>query len=399
MAKVENLLATLRGEEPEPEAPPAMEGGGVVSAEALAPLEARLAELEQRLAETAPPALEEPPLEEIPPLGEELPPAMEEAPSLEPPPEPPAAPTELVLFLQTKMELLEKKLELSSQEALRANLVLREREHAQHKAQREVEDLFRGIRAAQRAHKAESGLQQDYSSALSRVRELEERLALAQLRMIPAEDVLAQMHDEENRSVLTERIKEQLAELERKTTAAPKGAPDSPTPEAVEEADVQAAFEHGKAGFELGVGPIALDADLPQIAVLLGRVSELEERLNEAREERDREASARRHWEENILASLKSTRRQWQKAGGPELLVESALETMTDSLKQRDTLQTEMNDLISRIAEESNDSPEMPALRLKLKELRVQMQSTQDRLAKQMAIVSAWVTRSKEEGS
>ena len=408
MAKVENLLATLRGEEPEPEAPPPMEGGGgVVSAEALAPLEARLADLEARLAEaSAPPPMDEsaaageaPLLEEVPPLGEELPPAMEDIPPMEPPPEPPAAPTELVMFLQTKMELIEKKLEISQQEALRANLVLREREHAQHKAQREVEDLFRGIREAQRAQKFDSTLRENYSTAMLRVRELEQRLALAQLRMIPAEDVLAQMADEETRTVLAARIKEQLVELEQKTGSLPEGAPTPPTPEGVEEADVEVAVDRAKAGFESVVGPIAPDADLPQVAVLLGRVADLEGRLEEAHEQRNREAAARRHWEENILAALKTTRRQWQKAGGPELLVESALETMTDSMQERDTLQTEMTALVASISDEPAESSETPAMRVKLGELRKRMEALQDKLGKQMAIVQAWVKRDKEQGS
>jgi hypothetical protein len=418
MAKVENLLATLRGEEPEPEAPPPMAegGGGVVSAEAVqeavAPLEARIAELEQRIVESqAPPPMEDAPaLEEVPPM-EDAPPALEDAPppSLEPPAEPPAAPTELVMFLQTKMELLEKKLDIAQQEALRANLVLREREQAQHKAQREVEDLFRGIREAQRAQNFDRTLRDHYSSALLRVRELERRLALAQLRMIPAEDVLAHMSDEESRQTLAGRIREQLDELERKTSGeaaeseaepAGEGAPEPPSPERIMEADAEVAGDRGRAGFESPppVSPPAPEADLPQIAVLLGRITDLENRLEEAQEARSREADARRHWEENILDALKSTRRQWQKAGGPELLVESALETMTDSLQARDALQTEMNGLVASIGDQPPDSPETAVLRSKLAECRARMDSLQDKLGKQMAIVQAWVKRSREGG-
>lgn len=407
MAKVENLLATLRGEEPEPEpeAPPPMEGGGaVVSAEAVqeavAPLEARIAELEQRLAAGPPaPALDEaPPMEEMPAFGEEVPPAMEAAPPMEPPPQPPAAPTELVLFLQTKMELLEKKLEISQQEALRSNLVLREREQAQHKAQREVEDLFRGIREAQRAQSYDKTLREHYSTALLRVRELEQRLALAQLRMIPAEDVLAQIADDEGRAALAARIREQLEELERKTAPAPEGAPAAPSPERVEDADAEAAADRAKAGFPPPVPAAAPDADLPQIAVLLGRITDLEHRLEEAQEARRREADARRHWEENILSALKSTRRQWQKAGGPEMLVEAALETMTDSLQARDALQTRMNALIAGISDEPPDSDRTAKLRAELAECRSRMDALQDKLGKQMAIVQAWVQRSKGKG-
>jgi len=405
MAKVENLLATLRGEEPEPEAPPPMEGGGSVTSaeavqEAVAPLEARIAELEQRIADAVPPAaFEEPPaLEEAPAFGEEIPPAMGADPPQKPPPVPSAAPTELVLFLQTKMELLEKKLEISQQEALRSNLVLREREHAQHKAQREVEDLFRGIREAQRAQNFDRTLRDHYSSALLRVRELEQRLALAQLRMIPAEDVLAQITDDEGRAALAARIKEQLEELERKTAPPAAGAPEPPSFERVEDADGEAAADRAKAGFSRPVSAVAPDIDLPQTAVLLGRISDLENRLEEAQEARKREADARRHWEENILFALKSTRRQWQKAGGPEMLVEAALETMTDSLQARDALQSKMNALVAKISDEPPDSTETASLRAGLAECRSRMEALQDKLGKQMAIVQAWVQRSKGKG-
>ena len=101
-----------------------------------------------------------------------------------PPPEPPQAPTELTLFLQTKMELLEKKLELAQQESLRSNLLLREREQAQRKAQTEVEDLFRSIREQQRAANYDKVLGRQLSSSQLRTPLLSEthvRVGLSQM--------------------------------------------------------------------------------------------------------------------------------------------------------------------------------------------------------------------------
>ncbi|MEK7656635.1 MAG: hypothetical protein AAB412_02675, partial [Elusimicrobiota bacterium] len=208
--KVDFLLASLRGQPP-PEAPP--EEGDFTSAaapseDALAPMRAKIEELERKLAEAAsPPA---------PAEGEEA------------APQPPQAPTELALFLHTRVELLEKRLELAQQEALRANLILREREDAQRKAQTEVEDLFRGIREQERAARFDRRLREDHSTVRGKVEELEARLAMAQLRMIPASEVLAFLEKEEGLERLKERLKEQLSRIEN---AAPL---EAPVPEAEE---------------------------------------------------------------------------------------------------------------------------------------------------------------------
>ena len=210
--KVDFLLASLRGQPP-PEAP-AAEGAftpaDAPSEDALAPMRAKIEELERKLQEAAsPPA---------PAAGEE---AL---------PEPPKPPTELALFLHTRVELLEKRLELAQQEALRSNLILREREDAQRKAQAEVEDLFRGIREQERAARFDRRLREDHSTVRGKVEELEARLAMAQLRMIPASEVLAflegqkggpgdQLTDEEAMEVALEAVREVRAERRKSRPA------------------------------------------------------------------------------------------------------------------------------------------------------------------------------------
>ena len=80
------------------------------------------------------------------------------------------------------------------------------------------------------------------------------------------------------------------------------------------------------------------------------------------------------------------------------MLVEAALETMTDSLQARDALQSKMNALVAKISDEPPDSTETASLRAGLAECRSRMEALQDKLGKQMAIVQAWVQRSKGKG-
>ncbi|MFC1679323.1 hypothetical protein ACFL2T_03850 [Elusimicrobiota bacterium] len=375
MAKVDNLLAALRGEAPaEPEPVPALEapppqGAAPVD---LSPLEQRIQELERRLAEqaAAPPAMEEP---------------------LEPPPpEPPQAPTELSMFLHTRMELLEKKLELAQQEALRSSLLLREREEAQRKAQGEVEDLFRNIREQQRSASYDRVLRQQLSSSQIRIREMEAKLSLAELRMIPAEDVVRHLETEEGRLELARRIREQLTRLE--SEVGDPGAAEKPLPPGPE---LIAGAEGRGAPGEPGPAARTPGATFPELSVVLGRVADLERRLEGAQKERDKEREARRHWEENILTAFQQTRGQWQKGGGPELLVEATLETLVDSIRQRDALQEETSKALNALRDEPPDSDQTPLLRASLAECQKRMECLQEKIDKQMAIVQAWVQRNK----
>lgn len=375
MPKVDKLLATLRGEaapEPEPE-PDAPAPAASVPAPEFEALKGKLAELEEKLGALAagPPPMDAPPAEapeEVPPLA---PP--------EPAPEPPKPPTELTLFLHTRVELLEKRLELASQEALRSSLLLREREEAQRKAQAEVEDLFRNIREQQRAANFDKTLRERWSSAAARVKELEGRLALAQLRMVPAEEVLRFVETEEGRAELKRRLEAQVA-----------GATEPPAPprtETVAPSPQQAP-------------PAAGDSrELDSLAVVLGRVADLERRLEEAHRDRDKERFERKRWEEGILEALSSSRGRWEKSGGPELLVEAALEGVVESVRERDTLQLEMGRLVELIKEEPPGSEKLPELRGKLALAHKRMDALAAELSKQTALVQAWVKRNTEGGA
>ncbi|HBL18053.1 MAG: hypothetical protein A2X36_08930 [Elusimicrobia bacterium GWA2_69_24] len=357
----------MRGEAPPEEAPPSEAAlSAAASEEALSPLRQRLEELERRLGEMAAP----PPMEMAPNDG---------APPAPPPPEPPQAPTELAIFLQTRIDLMEKRLESAQQEALRANLLLKEREEAQRKAQSEVEDLFRNIREQQRASSYDGLLRQQLSASQARLRELESRLSLAELRMVPAEEILRCLETDEGRAELQRRIQEQTARLEASPAEPAPADPSGPVPPAPPPE---------------GAGP----ASLPELSIVLGRVADLERRLEEAHRERDREREARRHWEETLLATLQQTRRQWQKAGGPELLVEAALETMVDSIKQRDALAEELGRAAASVRDEPPDSRTAPLLRARAAECRQRMEALQEKIDKQMAVVQAWVERNKGKG-
>src|SRR5262245_9221859 len=119
--------------------------GSAAPAAAAAPeVSARLAELEKRLTELSRAAL--------PPEDGE----------------PPRAPTELMLFLQQRMSSLEEKLAAAQEEAVRANLMLREREEAQRRAQKEVEDLFRTIREGSRAAEWDARLRAELKASLDK---------------------------------------------------------------------------------------------------------------------------------------------------------------------------------------------------------------------------------------
>ncbi|MDE2292260.1 MAG: hypothetical protein KGL53_09270, partial [Elusimicrobia bacterium] len=316
---------------------------------------------------------------------EEVPPAL---PPEEPPPPPPAAPTELAIFLQTRVDLLQKNLETAQQEALRANLLMREREEAQRKAQTEVEDLFRNIREQQRAAGYDRMMRENYSSAAARVRELEARLALAQLRMVPAEDVLRQMESEAGRAELARRLQEQLGRAEAGAPEAPAGPSEPPQPPGPE---ALAAAQAAPAALP-APGP-ATGFRLEQLSVVLERLADLERRLEEAKRERDREREARVRWEQTILSGLGVARSRFERAGGPDVLVEAALEGVVESVRQRDALQLEMSRDVEALRDEPPGSEKAAELRGRLAQAHKRMAGLQAELDKQLALVEAWVKR------
>lgn len=384
--KVERLLAVLRGEALPEETPPAGEAAAPAAdgAEAAA-LREKVAELEQKLTEmSAPPAMEPPPMQEaaVPPM--EIPPGGEA----------PQAPSELSLFMQTRMELLEKKLELAQQEALRANILMRERDDAQRKAQREVEELFRGIREQQRAATWDRALRERNFSAQAQLRDLQVRLQTAQLRMVPAGEVLRCLETEEGRAELEARLRKQVEEASASPLPAAPGE-DAPVPPVAPSAEAAAP------GKELALqGPVRMDPPpgLETLAAVMGRLSDLERRIQESEEARERERQGRLRWEGDMLASLRETRRTWQKAGGPEMLVEAALESMVDCLRERDAAAAGMSAAVEALRAEPPGSEALPALKAGLAESRRRMDEAQEKLDKQMAMVQAWVERNKGTG-
>lgn len=372
MAKVDKLLATLRGEAPPEEAPApeaAPEGGAAVPSAEFEALKAKIAELEEKMGQMAAPPPMDMPAE---PAPEEVPPSLPP----EPPPTPPSAPTELTLFMQTRMELLERKLDLAQQEALRSGLLLREREEAQRKAQGEVEDLFRSMREAQRAASYDKTVREHAAAAEARAKELEARLAMAELRMVPAEDVLRFVETEEGRAELVKRLGEQVS---RAAAAGPGPSPAAPTPSTLPPAG----------------GPVPFET----LAAVLGRVSDLEKRLADSERERVRQAEDRKRWEGQVAASLSTAASRFARAGGPDLLVEAALEAVVESVRRRDALQSELSAAVSALQDEPPGSQKGAELRGRLALAHKEMAELQADIDKQLALVRAWVARESGGGS
>jgi hypothetical protein len=346
--KVDFLLAALRGQPPPSE-------GQAAAEEQMAPLRSKIEELERKLSEMAAPKAEEGAAADL---------------------EPPKPPTELVLFLQTRMDLLERRLEMAQQEALRANLVLREREEAQKKAQGEVEELFRSIREQERAARFDRKLREGYSATQSRVEELQARLAMAQLRMVPAEDVLSCLSREEGLAELRERIQTQLSSA---SSPHPPEAALVPCPEPSQPSR----------------GAPDKDAELPALSVVMARMADLELRLEEAQKARQKEREGRLLWENNILSALRQSSSRWQQGGGAGLLVEATLESMVDLIQKRDGFAAETAKILDQLAQEPSGSEQAPLLRARLAELQKAAEDVQPELDKKLAIINAWIERDK----
>lgn len=296
----------------------------------------------------------------------------EMAKSLEAPEEagPPEPPTELMIYLQTRMELLERKLQAAQEEALRANLLLREREEAQRKAQKEVEDLFRSMREQSRATQWDSALRGEFAAAQKRIHELETRLQQMQLQAMPAQEILSFLNKEGGQAELEARLRQQLEKMQAAGMGEQASTP--PAPPSVGQPQSQAPDSSG-------------------LAVVFGRVADLERQLEQAQKDRDEEKARRIIWEKDILTAITQSPAKWQRSGGAQLVVEAALESLVQTLKERDRLAEEMAAGVEQLKSEPPDSPEIAALGGRLAIAQDKMQKLQENLDKQMSIVQAWL--------
>lgn len=305
----------------------------------------RIAELEKKLADVAKAAL--PPEEG----------------------EPPKPPTELMLFLQQRVSVLEEKLAAAHEEAVRANLMLREREEAQRRAQKEVEELFRSIREHTRAGQWDARLREELKSSQDRLHELERRLS----GMVPADEILLLWNDVEGRAQLEKRLKEKAEALlaVKKAEAAQQKDPAAPP------------------------APPSEYTDAKTVAILMGRLADLEGRLQAAETERDQEKARRLMWEKQIMEDVVKDAKAFERSGDSKLVVEAALENAAAAVRERDALAAEMGALLKRIQSEPYDSSELPSLRAQLSMAQARMQQLQESLAKHAALVQVWLRDKK----
>lgn len=289
------------------------------------------------------------------------------------PHQPPAPPTELMLYLQQRMSALEDKLAAAQEEAIRANLMLREREEAQRRAQGEVEELFRSIRESARASQWDARLREELKTAQDRLHELERRLSGA----IPADELLRLWNDAEGRAELERRIKEkaEAVKLVKEAEARWEGAPAGISSQA------------------LPPVPPSEYTDAKTIAVLMGRLADLEGRLEAAERERDQEKARRLLWEKEIMKDVVKDAKRFEASGDSKLVVEAALENAAHCIRDRDALADELGALLRRIENEPADSSALPDLRFKLGEAQARMTQLQDALAKHTALVQVWLGR------
>lgn len=300
-AKVEALLAALRGEETSFDPP-------------------------------APPVLPEEP---APLKGPPLPPTPSETR--------PPVPEDMLIYLQTRVELLERKLEEARGAALRAELTLKEREAAQKVAQREVESMFRSMREQTRAAAWDKTLREQLVSEQDRVRELEERLRSLAVAALSQESI---------------------------PPAPPPGAPVPPEP------------------------PYAVES--AALAAMIGRVADLERRLMESEAARTAGEEERKEWEAGILRALKHLPAQWKRQGGPEALVEATLESLVDAMREREALGLQLKRELSAVDDEMPGTKEADEARAKAAATRRRIDELQWRIEKQSAVVEAWMKRQQQ---
>lgn len=325
-------------------------GGAPAPEETVRPLQRRIDELEKKLAEllkaTAPP---------------------EEG-------EPPRPPTDLMMYIHARTELLERKLQEAQGEAQRANLLLNERERAQREAQREVEQMFRSMQEQTRAVRYDAALREQVGAAQARISELEAKLREAALRALPIEAVAQALRDTESMELLRAEITERVRKIrESQTLSAPEGGA-APGP---------ATQAHDIA------------SDTGTVVMLTAKLAELEQALEEARRERDEERKRRAEWERDIVANFSQANERWRKGGGAEVAVEAALETMALALRERDAAQNELEDALDRAQAQPPGAEPDPVLRSRITAAQKRLEELQGTLEKQLALVQAWIAQNK----
>ena len=286
--------------------------------------------------------------------------------------EPPRPPTELMMYIHARTELLERKLQEAQAEALRANLLLHEREAAQRKAQKEVEDLFRTIKDQQRAASYDAGLREQVSSAQRRIAELEARLGQAELGAIPAEQVLAAFKDAD----AAEALRREAEERVRRAQGGPPAAPNE-----AQRADA-----------------LHPSVDSGTLLVLTARISDLERELEAARRERDEERGRRAKWERETAASFAQARERWKRPAGVDITVEAALETMTLALREREEVEAELKGALEQAQAEPPGAPVDPVVRARITGAQERLEALQKTLDQQLNLVQAWIEQSRREG-
>lgn len=286
--------------------------------------------------------------------------------------EPPRAPSELMMYIHTRMELLERKLQEAQAEALRANLLLHEREEAQRRAQKEVEDMFRTMKESQRAARYDAALHEEVKGAAQRIQELEAKLAETQLRMMPIEDVLRALERKDDLEILRREIEERVERFRQAQAEEGKPVPPAPPPQ---------ASAHDIA------------SDTGTVLMMTAKLADLERELQEARRERDEERSRRAQWEREIVASFAQANERWKKTGGVEVTVQAALETMALALKERDAAQDELKDALDQAQAQPPGAPADPILRARIVAAQERLDKLQKTLDQQLAIVQAWIAQ------
>ncbi|MFA6092349.1 MAG: hypothetical protein WCU88_11325 [Elusimicrobiota bacterium] len=364
--KVEELLASLRGG-PAPAAA-AQASVSAVPMEEVLHLREKVAELEARLGEPPAPPAAQPAVQEV--LPEDGGPAA------------PRPPSEMALYMHTKVELLEKRLEQAQQEAIRSGEALREREEVHHKARREVEGFFKTLREQQHSEAFDRQLREQFLRMQKHAQDLEARLSEAQLRMLPAEEILSWLEKENGSEELKKRVQDRLS-----------GASAPPVPPAASVPPCPPPMQHPF----LMQSPARHEQDLNQFSGILGRLADLETRLEDADKERAAQTQKRLAWESGVLEAFKQSAGRWFRAGGPELLVESALETLVDTLQKREELTRGMDETLKLLRQEPPDSPQSGALRQRLAQQRRMIDQLQEDIDKRLAVVNAWVDRSRGE--
>ena len=249
--------------------------------------------------------------------------------------EPPRAPTELMMYIHARTELLERKLQEAQAEALRANLLLHERETAQRQAQKEVEDLFRTIKEHERAARYDGALREQLSSAQKKIAELEQKVGGGAL---------------------------------------PSSAPPSPPTEAQLATTVR-------------------DVDSMALLVLTAKLADLERELEAARRERDEERARRTRWERETAATLAQA--HWKKPTNIELTVEAALETMALALREREDTERELKEAMAQAESQPPEAGPDPVLRARITGAQERLDRLSRTLDEQMHLVQAWIAGSK----